>query len=307
MRTIVRGFPIVIDHLAVLRRSARRSIGTTIFVGFAAMGVITAALGGYGLVVLSAAGHFVADTYDVSLMAVSYARSASLDFSRMETALLRRSAAQPGDRSAITLTLDKMEEGFAADLRVVADRSRTADERRLIAEIRALATRWRQLRDTGSDRDERDAIGRRIIEWLDMLIEITTDHGFIARRIAMTNVARFSYGSIAAIGLALTLSAGITLVLTRRIRRPLAAAAAAADRIAGGQLDTPIPRGGEDETGVLLRSMRVMRDSIRVMVEREAAQRRSAQNRLADALESSREAIVLVDDAGRIVIANSQL
>ena len=50
-----------------------------------------------------------------------------------------------------------------------------------------------------------------------------------------------------------------------------------------------------------------MQQSIRDMVEREKAQRRSAQNRLVDALESSREAIVLVDAAGRIVIANSQL
>jgi two-component system, cell cycle sensor histidine kinase PleC len=58
---------------------------------------------------------------------------------------------------------------------------------------------------------------------------------------------------------------------------------------------------------VLLRSMTVMQDNIRIMVEREKAQRQSAQNRLVDALESSREAIVVVDAAGRIVIANSQL
>src|SRR5207302_8286754 len=39
----------------------------------------------------------------------------------------------------------------------------------------------------------------------------------------------------------------------------------------------------------------------------EQAQRRSAQNRLIEALENSREAIVLVDAEDRIVIANSQV
>jgi signal transduction histidine kinase len=53
--------------------------------------------------------------------------------------------------------------------------------------------------------------------------------------------------------------------------------------------------------------MAVMRDSIRSMMERETAQRRSAQSRLIDALESSREGMVLVDAAGRVVIANSQI
>jgi hypothetical protein len=47
-----------------------------------------------------------------------------------------------------------------------------------------------------------------------------------------------------------------------------------------------------DETGTLLRSMTVMQDSIRTMVEREKSQRRSAQTRLAEALESSREGII---------------
>ncbi len=53
--------------------------------------------------------------------------------------------------------------------------------------------------------------------------------------------------------------------------------------------------------------MAVMQQNIRDMVEREQAQRRSAQNRLIEALESSHEAVVLVDAEDRIVIANTQL
>ena len=52
--------------------------------------------------------------------------------------------------------------------------------------------------------------------------------------------------------------------------------------------------------------MRVMRENIKTMMQNEVAQRRSAQARLADALESSSEGIVLVDDQGHIALANRQ-
>ena len=52
--------------------------------------------------------------------------------------------------------------------------------------------------------------------------------------------------------------------------------------------------------------MGAMRDKIRAMVEREIAQRRSAQARLADALESSTEGVVMLDANGAVALANSQ-
>ena len=72
-----------------MRIRVRASISLMIFIAFVAMGLITAAVGGYSLFVLSAARGFVTNTYDGDLMAVSYARAASFDFVRMENALLR--------------------------------------------------------------------------------------------------------------------------------------------------------------------------------------------------------------------------
>ena len=95
-------------------------------------------------------------------------------------------------------------------------------------------------------------------------------------------------------------------LLARRIIGPVAAASAAAGQIAGGKLDVEIPQGSADELGALLAAMRLMRDNIKTMMEREVEQRRSAQMRLADALESSREGVVLVDADGRLALANSQ-
>ena len=64
--------------------------------------------------------------------------------------------------------------------------------------------------------------------------------------------------------------------------------------------------GSADELGALLVAMRRMRDNIRAMMEREVEQRRSAQSRLADALESSREGVVVADADGRLALANPQ-
>ncbi len=68
-----------------------------------------------------------------------------------------------------------------------------------------------------------------------------------------------------------------------------------------------IPSGGNDETSALLKSMTVMQDSIREMMMRETSLRLSAENRLADALETSREGVILVSPDGHIVLANSSL
>src|SRR6185312_7486747 len=123
----------------------------------------------------------------------------------------------------------------------------------------------------------------------------------------LSQISHFKYTTVGAVALALLMAAIVTFFLSRRIVRPLTAAANAADRIASGQLDTVIPRGFNDETGILLHSMSVMRDGIRNMMAREQTQRRSAQTRLADALEGSHEGMILIDASGSIVIANSQV
>ena len=53
--------------------------------------------------------------------------------------------------------------------------------------------------------------------------------------------------------------------------------------------------------------MTVMQDNIREAMTREKALRRSAENRLVDALETSREGVMLVAADGKIVMANSTL
>jgi len=286
------------------------SIGATIFGAFIVMGLLTALVGGYSLYVLESASGFVVRLYDRPLMAINFDRAASLDFAEMDKALVQRTGASEVDRAMIDARIEQLSRTFAEDLAVAAARSLADDEKVVIQQIQRLVARWndlRQGRDRSSTPDELDQLATQVLRQFDMLAELATGHSFVERRKVMAAIGNFRYSSLAALGAALAFSAIITFFLVRRIIRPLRNAAAVADRIADGELQTPIPPGGHDETGLLLRSMSVMQQRIREMVEREQAQRRSAQNRLVEALENSHEGIVLVDAEDRIVIANSQV
>ncbi|WP_428483779.1 EAL domain-containing protein [Rhodopila sp.] len=107
-----------------------------------------------------------------------------------------------------------------------------------------------------------------------------------------------------AVGLfGLSITIGLVLSITRSTRR-LATAMAS---IATGTSDRTVLSVGKDELGQLLVATEAMRARVQAMVECEVEERRSAQTRLVDALEGSREGIVLVDSAGRLVLVNSQM
>jgi len=285
---------------------AKHTIGAKIFGAFVAMSAMIGLTGLAGYGVLSAAGDIAVTTFDGPLMAINYARAAQTDFTEMQLAELRFEHAGAGDRAAIAEEISRIASTFDDDLEVAAQRSFQADEQRMIAQIRPLIKRWREVRARG-DIAELERLDKQIDEKFDLLIEYNTDHSFIGRRKTVTNIANYKYASAAITLFALLLAAGLTWLLRSRIVRPLRDAAMVADRIAKGEMQTPIPPGGKDETGALLKSMTVMQDNIREAMSREKELRRSAENRLVDALETSREGVMLVAPDGKIVMSNSTL
>ena len=284
----------------------QRSIGAALFGAFLAMSAIIALQGYYGYRMLSVAGDMVINTFDGPLMAVNYAHAAHLDFVLIERKLMQRAAAPARDRAAIDSEIDGLAATFDADLRVAEERSPEADELREIRTIRALVGRWTAARHAA------DVAGMELLEGkidaaFDLLIEFNTDHGFIGRRKAVDAIAHSRYVLAGCLAGSLFLAFLIAILLTRRIARPLSQAAAVADRIAAGEFETPIPPGGPDETGTLLRSMTVMQDNIRAMVRREAARAASAEVRLSEALETSDEGVMVVGADGKVAIVNSRL
>jgi signal transduction histidine kinase/HAMP domain-containing protein len=285
---------------------AKYSIGTKIFGAFVAMSMIIAVLGLGGYIVLSDAGDMAVTTFDGPLQAISYAGKAQSDFLNLQMAELQFEQATPEQRAGIAAQIDDLSSSFSDDLGVAEQRSYADDEQRVIRQIKTLVANWHAARKRG-DIKGLEKFDTQIDDKFDLLIEYNTDHSFVGRRQTVWNVSYYKYATIAATILALLIAGAITLFLRRRIVRPLAAAASVADRIAKGELQTEIPAGGADETGALLRSMTVMQDNIRDMMMRETRLRRSAENRLADALETSHEGVILVAPDGKIVLANSEL
>ena len=282
------------------------TIGARIFGAFIAMSVLIGVMGVAGYGVLYAAGNIAVTTFDGPLMAINYARAAHNDFIEMQLAELRYEHGAPEARQAIAERINTLANTFDEDLEVAAQRSWEKDEQAAIAAIRPLVARWRQVRAQG-DTAQLERLDREIDGKFDLLIEFNTDHSFIGRRQTVSNISRYKYAVAGMTVLALLLAAGLTYLLRSRIVRPLRAAAAVADRIAKGQLQTTIPQGGQDETGALLRSMTVMQDNIRERITRETELRRSAENRLVEALESSREGVMLTAPDGAILMSNSAL
>ncbi len=111
------------------------------------------------------------------------------------------------------------------------------------------------------------------------------------------------WATAAACLLGSSVATGLVLSITRSTRR----LASAMESIGAGTLDLALPDGGSSELGQLFAAAELMRSRVQAIVELEVEERRSAQNRLVAALESSSEGIVLVDSAGRLVIVNSQM
>jgi diguanylate cyclase (GGDEF)-like protein/PAS domain S-box-containing protein len=302
-------------YRALVRRTAQlRTIRGRILVALLIMSVITAALGGYAARGISRAGVLVARTFDESLMSINYARAASADFAAMQAAFARRwIASNPDQRHQLDQDFENLEQALSDDLAVAAERSQSARAVKAAASVRQAVTAWTEVRRrmlAGSAPaaawDELDRYATTVDQRIDLLVNYTAGDAFTYRQSARVAVAADTRLNLVGTALAVLLSGLVAWLLARRIIGPVAAASAVAGRIAGGDLDGEMPRAGADELGALLAAMGVMRENIRTMMQREVAQRRSAQDRLADALESSREGVVVVDSEGRIALANSQ-
>jgi PAS domain S-box-containing protein len=285
-----------------------------ILVAFLVMSVITAALGIYATFGIRHAGVLVDKTFDESLMSINYARAAAADFAAMRAAFTRQwIAADPQMRAALNNQIEKLSASLAEDLQIAAGRSQSARAARAAENVKSAVEAWKKVCErlvNGTTAELNwetlDQYAFKVDEQIDLLVNYTAGDGFLYRQNARATVGRDMQFNIAGTALALALSGVVAWALARRIVGPVAVASTVAERIAAGKLDVAVPHGSADELGALLAAMGVMRDNIKAMMDREVAQRRSAQARLADALECSQDGVVVVDANDVIVLANAQ-
>src|SRR3984957_14763390 len=299
-----------VSHASALRMSIRGRI----LVAFLIMSVITAALGAYATMGVRNAGLLVDKTFDESLMSINYARAAATDFAALRAAFARRWIAPDSDmRAALDDEFDKLGTSLSEDLAIAAQRSQSVRATRAAESVKRAVDAWKGICERLLDGTKLDVNWATLDQYtvkvddqIDLLVNYTAGDGFLYRQSARAAVGHDIQLNIAGIALALLLSALVAWALARRIAGPVAVASNVAEKIAAGQLDVQVPKGSADELGALLAAMGVMRDNIKAMMDSEVAQRRSAQTRLADALENSPEGVVVVDADDGIVLANAQ-
>ena len=285
-----------------------------ILIAFLIMSMITAALGGYATFGIKDAGILVDKTFDESLMSINYARSAATDFAAMRAAFARLWIATDSEmRAKLNDEINRLTKTIAEDLAVAVQRSQSRRAKQAAADVQRAVTAWANARERLLDKTKLDVnwetldqYAHKVDEQIDLLVNYTAGDGFIYRQMARATVARDLNLNVIGTIFALLLSALVAWALARRIVKPVADASSVAEWIAAGKLDVVIPKGSADELGVLFASMGLMRDNLKAMMEREVALRRTAQAHLADALESSKEGVVLVDANDCIALANAQ-
>jgi diguanylate cyclase (GGDEF)-like protein len=285
-----------------------------ILIAFLVMSVITAALSVYATLGITDAGMLVDKTFDESLMSINYARAAAADFAAMRAAFARQwIAADPQMRAALDEQIEKLGTSLETDLQIAAARSQSVRALQASETVRQAVDAWKQIREqlaggatADANWDTLDRYAGKVDEQIGLLVSATIGDGLLYRRGARETVGRDVDLNIAGTVLALILSIIVAWALARRIVGPVAVASRVAERIAAGKLDVAVPRGSADELGDLLAAMGVMRDNIKAMMDGEVAQRRSAQARLADALECSQEGVIVVGANDIVVLANTQ-
>ncbi|WP_024508439.1 EAL domain-containing protein [Bradyrhizobium sp. ARR65] len=301
----------------------QRTIRTQILIFCLAMSAIAAALGAYATLGIRHAGLLVARTFDESLMSINYARAAGADFAAMRVASSRRLMTRdPVARASLDNEIERWAKTLSEDLAIAAERSQSVRSAKAAANVQQAANAWMALQrrapealaeatsyETNTSNSSTGNVGRYseiVNQQIELLVNYTAGDGFLFRQQALATIKRDVQLNLTGLTVALLLSGLFSWLLARRIIGPVAIASEAARSIANGDLNTNIPEGGSDELGTLLAAMGTMRDNIKTMVEREIAQRQSAQARLSDAFEHSREGVVLLDADGQIALANSR-
>lgn len=292
------------------RARAGFSLRVSLFLGFVALSLITGALGLFAVRTIRNAAGLVVNTYDRSLMSINYARAAAADFAVLRATMLDATlATDPAEVRALDERKAQLRQDLEDDLSVAAERAQSARAVRAAAQVHAAIAGWEQSwRNVPSNAGlpRRAQFDRTVQREIDLLVNYTAEDGFSFRQAALGSIDTDTKLAVALTLTAVIVSLLLSWPLGRRIIRPISLASEIAGRIAGGDLAVAIPAAGPDELGRLLDAMTVMRDSIAGMMAREVAQRRSAQARLLDAIESSREGVILVGAGGEVIASNSQ-
>src|SRR3974390_1711800 len=176
----------------------------------------TAALGIIGTNSVDDAGRLVVDTYDKSLMSISYARLASGNFTAMELAWAKLQRAQDEEkRSALRQRIDDLASAATDDLEVAEARALSDQAAQSARGVLLAVGAWNNHRKAYENTPSAQLLGeldnraREITQKFDELVEQTADDGFYRREQAPDATKRYHDATIIYTFMALCLGAAV--------------------------------------------------------------------------------------------------
>lgn len=286
----------------------RWTIARRITLAFATMGAVSLGLVGLTVHSVERASRLAEDAQG-EIAPSNFARAVGADFGRMRAEFLRYGRME-------TPTMVALHRSFRNDLNSVADllKDTGVGAGALVEELRTAEAAWlktaKQAEADGalSSREygELDAVGLRVETAVGKLVDNSGDAAVRRRASAQLLMQRdigiALVGAIAAAVVAVVAGLG----LLRGIKAPLGRAVRFANAMAQGNLDSQTPTTGQDELSHLIRVMAGMRDRIGAMLHEQVRLRQTSQARLAEAIDGSREGMIVADPQGVIQIANTQ-
>ncbi len=229
------------------------SIRSKILAGFLALTALTGLLGGFAQIAERELGALALRIYDDAFMAVSYLRSAQIEFAGLAA---RLPSARPAT-DAVQAVLD--------DLDVARERAMSQAGR---VQVEALQEHVAAVLAPAAGLPPNAAAITAVQAEFERAVETFADDGFRYRsRVGEMIAAQVRRTSIA-VGASLLFALIITALINRLIAPPVRRAVRVAQAIAAGKLDNPILASGRGETADLLRALSTMQDSIRGQIGR---------------------------------------
>ena len=136
----------------------------------------------------------------------------------------------------------------------------------------------------------------RVRDQTDALLKINRVGADRAAAGAMADVSRAVTGGLGALALCVVCALIVSFVVAQRIAARLGAAGDAARRIAGGDLQSPLPAAGPDEVGRLIGTMGEMQQSLRAAM----GETRQGADRILDASQQLNHAVQQMDQSSTI-------
>ncbi|KAB7768802.1 methyl-accepting chemotaxis protein [Xanthomonas maliensis] len=221
----------------------------------------------------------------------------------------------PASRQATAQLIDKLAADYARSAQPLQRMLATASDPReaeLLQQIQAIEQRTlplivqvRALRQSGERAQAEQVLLQQarpaFIAWLasiNAFIDLEEAKNRVAAQDALAIASSFALLMVGCTVLALLLGAGIAVLLSRSVVRPLRQSLQLAERIGAGDLGSPAVVAGNDESGQLLRAMQQMQQRLQAVI---AAQHEMAARHDAGAIGYRMEASHFPGDYRRMV------